>query len=330
MENLISVIVPVYNVEKYLNRCVDSIINQTYSNLEIILVDDGSKDLSPKICDELAKKDNRIKVIHKENGGVSQARNCGISVANGDFIAFVDSDDWLELDMYEKLIQKQEENNYDVVLCGFNLAYDNEKFNVEEKSLNNFCKTKDITYLLRHENLKLERNSYSTTNNINCYSIRILYKKEVLKTLRFKENLNYMEDVRFLVELFLNKNIAVGCINDCLYNYYIRQSSLSHGKINNLEERVIKFVESITPILENTEYKNLIKAEKFYAYYMCVANQIKSNSNDNLEMITKWNTKENYKEHKKLCNGFMSKVKAFLIHYKTPILFKLWAKIKKK
>ena len=105
--HLISVIVPVYNVEKYLRQCLDSIINQTYRNLEIILVDDGSTDSSGIICDEYAQIDARIKVIHKENGGLSSARNAGLDVctSGGDFIAFVDSDDWLEPDMYERLYE---------------------------------------------------------------------------------------------------------------------------------------------------------------------------------------------------------------------------------
>lgn len=98
---LISVIVPVYNVENYLCKCVDSIINQTYNNLEIILVDDGSTDGSASICDEYVLKDSRVKVIHKENGGVSSARNIGIAEASGEYICFVDSDDWLELDYFE-------------------------------------------------------------------------------------------------------------------------------------------------------------------------------------------------------------------------------------
>ena len=95
---LVSVIVPVYNVEKYLNRCVDSLVQQTYHNLEIIMVDDGSKDNSGRICDLLAKQDKRIKVIHKLNGGLASARNAGIKKANGQYILFVDSDDWIELD----------------------------------------------------------------------------------------------------------------------------------------------------------------------------------------------------------------------------------------
>ncbi|HAQ0795523.1 TPA: glycosyltransferase, partial [Enterococcus faecium] len=96
----ISIIVPVYNVEKYLKKCVDSILGQTFTDFELLLIDDGSTDNSGSICDELAKTDNRIKVIHKENGGLSDARNIGIEVAKGDFIGFIDSDDYIDEDMY--------------------------------------------------------------------------------------------------------------------------------------------------------------------------------------------------------------------------------------
>lgn len=115
--DLISVIVPVYNVEKYLNKCVESIVNQTYKNLEIILVDDGSTDSSGTICDQWAKKDNRIRIIHKENGGLSDARNKGLSVANGDYIGFVDSDDWIDLDFYKTLIINCKRYNADLAAC---------------------------------------------------------------------------------------------------------------------------------------------------------------------------------------------------------------------
>lgn len=99
----ISVIVPVYGVEKYLKQCVDSIVNQTYKNLEIILVDDGSPDNCPQLCDEWVKKDKRIRVLHKKNGGLSDARNAGLHISTGDLVLFVDSDDWVEPEMAEKL-----------------------------------------------------------------------------------------------------------------------------------------------------------------------------------------------------------------------------------
>lgn len=117
MNSLISVIVPVYNVEDYLDRCIESIINQTYKNLEIILVDDGSTDSSGKKCDEYALRDGRIKVFHKENGGVSSARNMGLDIATGDYIGFVDSDDLLEQNMYEMLLNNAEKHNVKISCC---------------------------------------------------------------------------------------------------------------------------------------------------------------------------------------------------------------------
>ena len=103
MEDLISVIVPVYNVEAYLDRCMYSVLNQTYQNLEILLIDDGSTDGSPALCDAYAAKDRRIKVLHKPNGGLSDARNAGLALAQGAYIGYVDSDDWIESDMYASL-----------------------------------------------------------------------------------------------------------------------------------------------------------------------------------------------------------------------------------
>lgn len=115
---LISVIVPIYKVEKYLNKCVDSILNQTYKNLEVILVDDGSPDQCGTICDEYAKKDQRVKVIHKENGGLSDARNAGMDLMMGTYVAFVDSDDWIEPDMYEKLLMSLHQFHADMAFGG--------------------------------------------------------------------------------------------------------------------------------------------------------------------------------------------------------------------
>ncbi len=117
MNDLISVIVPVYKVEDYLDKCIESIVNQTYRDLEIILVDDGSPDNCPAMCDAWAEKDSRIKVIHKENGGLSDARNAGLRAANGEYIAFVDSDDSISSDMYEKLYKSITHNNCDIASC---------------------------------------------------------------------------------------------------------------------------------------------------------------------------------------------------------------------
>ena len=116
MENpSISIIVPVYNIEEYLPRCIESILRQTYTNLQLVLVDDGSKDRSGALCDEYAKKDSRILVVHKENGGSSSARNRGIEVATGEYLGFVDSDDYVEPDMYGKMVTAILENGCNIV-----------------------------------------------------------------------------------------------------------------------------------------------------------------------------------------------------------------------
>ena len=117
MSDLVSIIVPIYGVEEYLSKCIDSIINQTYKNLEIILVDDGSPDKCPDICDAFEKKDERIKVIHKKNGGLSDARNAGIDTAHGDYIVFVDSDDWIENTMVEHLLFACKKYNVEMATC---------------------------------------------------------------------------------------------------------------------------------------------------------------------------------------------------------------------
>lgn len=136
MNNLISVIVPIYKVADYLPKCLDSILNQTYKNLEIILVDDGSPDLSPKICDEYATKDSRIIVIHKMNGGLSSARNAGLEIATGEYIAFVDSDDWLEPDMYRILLDLSVRYDADITECAHKECSGVEYKNEDDKGAN--------------------------------------------------------------------------------------------------------------------------------------------------------------------------------------------------
>src|SRR5574344_122915 len=135
MNDLVSIIVPVYKVEPYLKRCLDIILNQTYKNIEIILVDDGSPDKCPQICDEYAKKDNRIIVIHQENGGLSAARNTGLDIAKGEYISFVDSDDWVHLQYIEVLLTSALKENADIII-GNHIRVNNSLIQHEDKYLN--------------------------------------------------------------------------------------------------------------------------------------------------------------------------------------------------
>ena len=120
---IISTIIPIYKVEKYLQTCIESVVNQTIKDLEIILVDDGSPDYCPEICDAWAQKDSRIKVIHKENGGLSDARNAGLDIAQGEYISFVDSDDWIAPNMYEIMLEVIEKEHADICACGIMGCY---------------------------------------------------------------------------------------------------------------------------------------------------------------------------------------------------------------
>ena len=136
---LVTIVLPIYNVEKYLNRCINSIVNQTYKNLEIILVDDGSPDKCSQMCDEWEKKDTRIKVVHKQNEGLGMARNTGIENATGDYICFFDSDDYLELTAIEKLYKLAKKTDSDIVTYGYSKVDDSG--NIYEKSIPNVKKT---------------------------------------------------------------------------------------------------------------------------------------------------------------------------------------------
>ncbi len=133
---LISIVIPVYKVEPYLSKCIDSILAQTYTNLEIILVDDGSPDNCPKICDEYAKLDNRIIVIHKENGGLSDARNAGIRIVTGEYIGFVDSDDYIDAKMYEILAQKITKYEADISICSYIKIFEKSEKKLYKKLIN--------------------------------------------------------------------------------------------------------------------------------------------------------------------------------------------------
>ena len=214
---MISVIVPVYNVEKYLRNCLDTIINQTYKDLEIILVDDGSKDSSGLICDEYAKRDSRIKVIHKENGGLSSARNTGLEIAKGDYIAFIDSDDVIEIDMYEKLLNSLETFNSDVSMCGCKIVDENNNILYQDVLENDIY---DINDILENIVLTLKTSAWNK-----------LFKKEIINGIRFPDGRVHGEDLIFILKI-LNKNIKFSLIEDTCYHYIKHTNSITTGKFS--------------------------------------------------------------------------------------------------
>lgn len=212
---LISVIVPVYNVEKYLEKCIDSIINQTYENLEIILVDDGSPDNCPVICDEYAKKDERIVVIHKENAGVSSARNFGLDIAKGEYISFVDSDDVLYHRFYEIMISNIGDS--EIAFCDYIRFSDN-------------CSFENIdTDLIKTELLKNKH--VFDYPKLSFYPVwNKLIKSSVINEQRFDIDKKNAEDSLFTFDL-LHKCSSAVLINEKLYGYFVRDN----GAVGNID-----------------------------------------------------------------------------------------------
>lgn len=202
----ISVIVPVYKTEGLLDRCVESIVGQTYKNLEIILVDDGSPDNCPAMCDEWAEKDSRIRVIHKENGGVSSARNAALDIATGDYIVFVDSDDWIEPEMYSSLIQKISESGKNIALCSY--------YAVEISGERYECRcVVDKEVLDKDDYFR-----FIVLGGDGGYIWNRLYDADILKEVRFDEDIWYSEDLLFNFKTAQKSNGAA-ILDKIEYNY---------------------------------------------------------------------------------------------------------------
>ena len=250
-KDLISIIIPVYKVEKFLEKCVNSVLEQTYKNLEIILVDDGSPDNCPALCDSLAKKDKRIKVIHKKNGGVSSARNAALDEAKGKYVCFVDSDDYVEPTYAEDLHKAITENDVQMAVC--------ELFDVyEDKKEIGFSFDKDFVFDVS--------DTEAFNNNIEKLSspTNKMYDAKVLKNHRFRTNLKYGEDQTFNFEYFeMIKSIA--CIHKPLYNYVANAGSFIKSHLKDVTIYHDILFEYQKKFAENTNNPKLLA--KLAAHY---------------------------------------------------------------
>lgn len=214
---MISIIVPIYKVELYLSSCIDSILNQTYKDFEVILVDDGSPDLCPVICDEYAKKDKRIKVVHKDNGGQSSARNAGLEIARGEYIAFVDSDDTIHPDMLKILVSMIAQK--DIAICGHKEVTEN---NNTPQKVDTFKKNEELS----EDDLWNE--IFCKLNNAVWNK---LYRKSLIKELRFPLSLPHGEDLFFNLNYLLNCHS--GALNKSpLYYYLKRDGSVTQSRFS--------------------------------------------------------------------------------------------------
>lgn len=220
----ISVIIPCYGVEKYLDRCLNSVVNQTFTDIEIILVDDKSPDRVPEMCDDWANKDSRIKVIHKKkNEGLGYARNSGLDVAQGEYIIFLDSDDYVEIEMFEKLYTKAVETNSDIVYCGMK----------QELSKGVFIETCDFNKVKTFktdglQNLSIRYFDPSSGRKLIMSVWHSIYSRAVIGNLRFySEREVCSEDLPFQIAV-IQKSSKVTYIPDTLYYYCLNDTSLSH------------------------------------------------------------------------------------------------------
>lgn len=248
--NVISVIVPVYNVQKYLSRCIDSILNQTYKNLQIILVDDGSTDLSGKMCDEIAEKDARVTVIHKANGGLSSARNAGLEVVSGAYVAFVDSDDWIESDTFEYMLNLIK--GYDVDIADVECQYsysEQDKIDVREEKISVY-KNMDVLWNFFERGLTLQRSA--------PYSVwRKLYKSTLVSKRRFLEGKN-SEDLYFNYEV-LKETESIVVSNIVKYHYFQNSNGISIGPLKKIDLSLLSICKTICEKEKNNTYKDINK-----------------------------------------------------------------------
>ena len=267
MQERISVIVPVYNVEKYISKCLDSILNQTYKNIEIIIVNDGSTDKSGLICDEYAKKYDNIKVFHKKNGGVSSARNLGIDNSSGKYIAFVDPDDYIDENMYKILHEKLLQSKSDISIASFSYIKEDKiidednskveiKFTKEEVLDGYFNKIKpfDLSFLWNK-----------------------LFKKKLFEDVRLDTELVIQEDTEVLIRIF-NKVTSVVYVGIPLYSYLIRKGAATEGSISKKKLstdiallKIYEYTEKNIPI-----YKSIALANYAMCYFNIIVEVIKN------------------------------------------------------
>lgn len=227
----ISIIVPVYNVEKYVEKCIQSLINQSYKNIEIILVDDGSNDRSNKIIDEYAKVDSRILTIHQKNKGVSAARNAGLKVATGEYVGFVDPDDYVDYQMYETMLKKIELNMSDLAVCGFSkvteLSDKEEIFEIKDELISPKKCVEDLFDF---------RGGYAIKPSV----WNKLFRRDKIGDLKFDENIGISEDLKFVVQYILKCNSIV-YVKQAFYKNLQRDGSITRSK--GKAAQIIKTVE---------------------------------------------------------------------------------------
>lgn len=284
-EDLISVIVPVYMVEEYLQDCVDSILKQTYQNFELILVDDGTPDSSGRMCDEYAEKDSRVKVIHKDNGGLSDARNAGIEVATGKYITFIDSDDVVASNYLEIMYQLAQ--NYQAELVQGKLTRNLESLGEISQSHQQFDKTDDVM------------KNYLLFKDLQGYACNKLYAMRLFKDLGLRYPVGMIQEDAWVTYKALYEAKGVVLTDSFTYFYRVNPESIMNGKFNPKRFDILKVPDTIKAFLSE---KNPSGDYQKYLDYFTMRTALKT-YNDCIQKGAEKANEENFAATRKMING---------------------------
>lgn len=287
---LISVVIPVYNVKKFLDKCMETVLHQSYHNLDILLIDDGSTDGSGELCDEYSKKDERVRVIHQANKGISSVRNTALDAIKGDYVCFVDSDDYISLDMIEKLFSALD--TYDIAICGFYTQYD-EKIIIEDpiaEEILLYDSDKALDVLIEDK-------------TVHNYLWDKIYKSSMFKGIRFPIGRAY-EDMAIMYKLFAKAD-KICKIPDCLYYYQKRSGSIS-DHFSNREKWYHNCLDMLTAKLERHYF--LIDRNNIYLEQKSMASLI-SILYEGIKLTHKFSDKEKYSQYIGFLKNSKEKIK---------------------
>lgn len=313
----LSIIVPIYNVEKYLPRCIESILNQTFREFELILINDGSTDNCKEICEKYKRMDSRIIVANKKNGGLSSARNLGIDISKGDYIGFVDSDDFIDVHMYEILLNTINAYDSDIVICDY--------YKVNEYDIKKYEKMKSNNKDIKVENI----NNIDAIERIITRDIKIvvawnkIYKRRLFENLRYNEGMIYEDE--FLAHRILYRCNKVSIINSSLYYYVQRKGSIVNSTFSSKKFDKVYAIKDRVDFLKDKGIVNLIdKAEKSFIDYFVWNYFVGYQRLENIEYELKRLKKEfNSVFYRILDNKFISlneKITLFIL-YLSPYLY---------
>ena len=285
-ENLVSIIIPVYNVEDYLKRCVDSIIGQTYKNIEIILIDDGSTDKSGNICDDYLKADKRIKVIHKKNGGLSDARNFGLNISQGDYVCFVDSDDFVSELYVEKLLENSLRTGADVCACNFYYIDEFNKKWIKAEKQEKIYKSDEAI-----------KDIFTVKQNTEVMVWNKIYKKELLDKNDIKFPVGKIHEDNFTTYKIYDKANYVSLINDKLYYYYQRSDSIMGKAFNKKRFDILIALKEIKKYFsKDNRLQKEVQCNELLINISLLNNMIKANYSSRKKIIFKKQSYSIFKE----------------------------------